>query len=253
MTPLALIRQVRLGSVRRSLGQDELLKLFRPGSRGQCDYSLKPFLTTNSLFVHVPRTGGVSISRALYGCLGLGHLTLAEHRELFRARTFANMFKFTFVRNPFDRIHSAYCFLRANGMGGLDAEFNQRVLEPFHSFERFVLEGLDRNEVRSFWHFLPDTHFLSLKPGDALGLDFVGRYERLDRDFDFVRRRVNPAARLGYSNHTPAKEPYRRAYTAEMIDRVAKQYAVDLELFGYSFDGPSDGSEVNTPHSTTVP
>jgi hypothetical protein len=252
MNPYPLMRDLRLGSVRRKLGQDELVKLFRPGGQ-EDDYSLKPFVLTKSLFVHLPKTAGVSISRALYGCLGMGHLTLADYRDLFRPRAFARMFKFTFVRNPFDRIHSAYHFLRSGGMGGLDAQFNEQVLKDFHSFEQFVMEGLDRQDVSSFWHFLPDTHFLSYRPGHAVELDFVGRYERLERDFDYVRSRVSPAARLGYFNRAAAREDYRRAYTPEMIDRVAKRYAADLDLFGYRFDGLADEAADSGPLSTTRP
>jgi hypothetical protein len=149
------------------------------------------------------------------------------------------MFKFTFVRNPFDRIHSAYHFLRSGGMGGLDAEFEQRVLKNYPSFELFVLEGLGKEEVATFWHFLPDTHFLSHKVDRPLELDFIGRYENLETDFQYVRSRVNPAASLGHSNRTVGKADYRRSYTTEMIDRVARHYKLDLDLFGYDFEGPA--------------
>jgi len=240
MGAYAVIRDLRLGNVRRELGHEELVRLFKAGGEDENDYSLKPFIRTNSLFVHLPKTGGVSMSRALYGCLGMGHFTLSDYRELFRRRAFARMFKFSFVRNPFDRIHSAYHFLRTGGMGGLDAEFNDRVLKDFSSFEEFVIEGLDRAEVASFWHFLPDTHFLSWRPGWPLELDFIGRYETFERDFDYVRSRVNPSAKLVHFNRSTAKEDYRRSYTSEMVDRVARQYAADLDLFGYQFEGPTD-------------
>jgi hypothetical protein len=166
------------------------------------------------------------------------------------------MFKFTFVRNPFDRIHSAYYFLRAGGMGGLDEEFGQQVLGEFPTFEHFVFEGLEKEEIAGFWHFLPDTHFLSFEAGRAIELDFIGRYENLARDFDVVRRRVNPSARLAHSNLTPQKEDYRRAYTAKMVDSVARQYGADLELFGYEFEGavrPIQLTSATGSPSTTRP
>lgn len=253
---LAVLKYVRLGEFRRVRGQDEMLQLFQSGGEGEDAYSLKPFIRTNSLFLHLPKTGGVSISRALYGCLGMGHTTLGEYRALFRPRALERMFKFSFVRNPFDRIHSAYHFLRSGGMGGLDAEFDQQVLQKYPSFEKFVLEGLNDSEVASFWHFLPDTHFLSYRRGRAIGLDFVGRFESLERDFEFVRSRVNPAAILGHFNRTSAGD-YRIAYTPEMIDRAALQYADDLELFGYEFEGPARPIRLTAaaagPHSTIRP
>ncbi len=233
-----------------------MVKLFKPGGEEQDDYSLKPFIRTNSVFVHLPKTAGVSISRALYGSLGMGHLTLGEFGTIFRSYAFGRMFKFTFVRNPFDRIHSAYHFLRSGGMGGLDAEFDRQVLKNFPTFEQFVLQGLEQEKVAGFWHFLPDTHFLSCEAGGPVDLDFIGRYETLEEDFDYVRARVNPPARLGHFNRTPKKEDYRSAYTPEMVDRVAQQYEEDLNLFGYEFDGPARpirGTSAPGPRSTTRP
>src|SRR5262249_33945036 len=151
-------------------------------------------------------------------------------------RAFARLFKFTFVRNPFDRIHSAYHFLRAGGMGGLDEEFGRTVLKDFSTFEQFVFEGLEQEEVPGFWHFGPNTHFLAYERDTELELDFVGRFETLERDFGYVRARVNPTAKLGHFNHTPGKGDYRRAYTPGMVDQVARRYAADLDLFGYEFD-----------------
>lgn len=255
VSPFAVLKYVRLGEFRRARGHEEMRQLFKPGGEGEDDYSLKPFIRTNSLFLHLPKTAGVSISRALYGCLAMGHSTLGEYRAIFRRQAFARMFKFTFVRNPFDRIHSAYHFLRSGGMGGLDAEFDEQVLRNYPSFEQFVLEGLNDRNVASFWHFLPDTHFLSYHSGRPLELDFVGRFESLERDFDVVRSRVNPAAVLGHFNRTAA-EDYRGAYTLEMIERTALQYADDLHLFGYEFDGPARPIRLTPaadPHLTMRP
>ena len=84
------------------------------------------------IFVHIPRTAGSSIEKALnifgeendgkntycpeklYGLSGniyLQHLTIFEIRDTIRKRvfechTFDEYFKFTFIRNPFDRMFS---------------------------------------------------------------------------------------------------------------------------------------------------
>ena len=230
-------KRARLSNVRRLIGTGELLDLFSKDAKGENDYSLKPFVRSNSLFVHIPKTAGMSIARALYGCLGLGHASLAEYRRLLRPRALSRMFKFTFVRNPFDRIHSAYHFLASGGVEGVDATFNEEVLSKFRSFEHFILEGLERDEVASFWHFRSSSEFLSYVPGEPVDLNFIGRFETLDRDFDFVRSRVNPRAALGRSNFTGPKRDYRKEFTAEMIARVSHRYSTDLQLFGYDFEG----------------
>jgi hypothetical protein len=237
ISPSAVIRSLRLRNVWGVLGRAEVLKLFKSGAPAETDYSLKPFIETNSIFVHIPKTGGVSVSRALYGCLGMGHLALADYRLFLRPRAFDRMFKFTFVRNPFDRLHSAYHFLRSGGMGELDVEFARTVLDKFPNFERFVMDGLELDEASSFWHFRQQTSFLDCEAGRLVGLDFVGHFESLGRDFDQLRARVNPSARLPHFNRTDGRPNYRRAYTSEMVDRVSEVYAPALDVLGYAFDG----------------
>src|SRR5690242_8686296 len=111
MGALTALRYCDLSGTARIIGRKRLLKLI--ASNAEEERSLRPFIRTNSIFVHVPKAAGVSIARALYGDLGMGHMTLAEYRTVFRQRAFDKMFKFAFVRNPFDRLHSAYHFLRA--------------------------------------------------------------------------------------------------------------------------------------------
>jgi hypothetical protein len=241
MNPLTIARFCNLNEVRRRRGRPELLSLFMPGT--DPERSLRPFIRTNSLFIHVPKAAGVSIARALYGNLGMGHLTMEEYRSLFRPSALARMFKFAFVRNPFDRLHSAYHFLRGGGLSDEDANFCWERLSVFPSFEHFVLEGLQKPEIATYWHFLPQCHFLD---SGADTLDFIGRFESLEQDFEIVRIRVNPSARLEHINRAPREnQDYRQAYTAEMAKSVAAQYARDLDELGYEFDGVS-----SAPHPT---
>src|SRR5690348_9215487 len=48
------------------------------------EYSYKPFDDTKSIFVHIPKCGGVAINNAIYGHrLGGGHTTLEEYTNIF--------------------------------------------------------------------------------------------------------------------------------------------------------------------------
>ena len=46
-------------------------------------YSYKPFVDSKSLFVHIPKCAGVSISKGLYGNLAGGHTTLSGYLNAF--------------------------------------------------------------------------------------------------------------------------------------------------------------------------
>lgn len=216
----------RIDAIRREWGGDLLRQLVWPPerSRGPTTPSIRGFVETESLFVHVPKAAGISLLQALYGNIGLAHTSIAEYRRLFRPRFFRRAFVFTFVRNPWDRIYSAYNFLAAGGWSGGDAALRDHWLVHCRDFEQFVLEVLPLAEARSIPHFWPQVDLLRDADGTLFGFDFVGRYETLADDFETVRRRVNPAARLAHLNRTPGSgsPDYRAVYAPEMRQRIAE-------------------------------
>ncbi|MBA2490567.1 MAG: hypothetical protein H0V34_02305 [Gammaproteobacteria bacterium] len=62
--------------------------------------TLQPFDRYRCIYVHIPKTGGVSISTSLFGSTTGRHRTVAEYKQIFGERAFKDYFKFTFVRNP---------------------------------------------------------------------------------------------------------------------------------------------------------
>ena len=74
------------------------------------------FEELDAVFVHIPKTGGVSISKALFdsGTVG-GHRPAQTYRLIYGAERYAQMFTFGFVREPLDRLASAFAYLKAGG------------------------------------------------------------------------------------------------------------------------------------------
>jgi hypothetical protein len=73
---------------------------------------------------------------------------------------------------------------------------------------------------------------------DASGnrvIDFVGRFENLQNDFDAVCDTIGvPRQQLLNSNHIQRKR-YTEYYDEETREIVAKHHARDIEYFGYKF------------------
>ncbi len=79
-------------------------------------------LETGVIFIHVPKAAGSSIKTEIYGKPQFGHRRIAEFYAYDRART-AAFFKFAFVRNPWDRMLSAFTYLRQDkGNSGRDRQ-----------------------------------------------------------------------------------------------------------------------------------
>lgn len=200
-------------------------------------YSFKPFLEQGCLFIHIPKAAGISVARGLFGNLAGGHTMMRDYMIAFDRREFEGLYKFTFVRNPWDRLYSAYQFLRAGGMNEGDRSWAGRHLAPFRDFRDFVERWVDPLNIRLKVHFYPQVWFLREPGRSDLRLDFIGHYERLREDFEVVRKRLGIRAILARENKTRGRrEDYRDVYTPKMRRIVERVYREDIELLGYGFD-----------------
>lgn len=68
----------------------------------------------NLIFVHVPRVAGTSIARALYGPRCTRHHSIRYYKTVAPA-FWAKADSFALLRDPFDRVASAYAFVRTGG------------------------------------------------------------------------------------------------------------------------------------------
>jgi len=66
-------------------------------------------------------------------------------------------------------------------------------------------------------------------------IDFIGRFENLQQDYDVVCDKIGmPSKKLQVFNSTPHKH-YTEYYNDETVGIVAELYSKDIEYFGYKF------------------
>jgi hypothetical protein len=238
-------RQYRRG--RREARRLRRLRRLRHGV-SEAGYSLQQFDAYRCLFVHIPKCAGVSVCQSLFGNLGAGHHDLATYRKLFSAQEFESYFKFAFVRNPWDRLLSAYTFLQAGGFHAGDRRWARQELGRFADFDSFVTHWLDPDSARSWIHFRPQYEFICDADGRP-GLDFIGRYERLAEDFSLICARLGIEAELQRLNIATSRGDYRTAYSDTTRRIVAEVYSEDVAFFGYDFDNLSPPPHQNSTNS----
>ena len=200
-------------------------------------YSYRPFDETKSIFVHIPKCAGVSVCRAIYGGLAGGHETFNNYLNIFEPRCILNYFKFTIVRNPWDRLVSAYFFLKNGGFNNRDREWFNQELGNVPNFDQFVKQWLNRTNIWKWHHFRPQYHYV-LDRRQKVSLDFVDLVENIDADFTYIAGRVGTAGVLPRTNAS-RHGSYVNYYTQETIDIVTDVYREDIEIFGYNFDNSS--------------
>lgn len=193
--------------------------------------------------MHIPKNGGTTITTMLKrnSFFGRrvneaderesGHETIVEFLDLLGDRA-DEYFKFSFVRNPWDRFVSAYHYV-------CQRRPEMDIVTSHDTFADFVKEfAASRDRFLGLRYFRPQWAYLIDDRGEC-PLDFVGRFERFDADVETVLKRLGLRRRLMRHRKPTRRGDYRSYYNDETRDAIADVYARDVTEFGYSFD---DGS-----------
>ncbi len=144
----------------------------------------------------------------------------------------SHYFTFSFVRNPWDRMVSFYYHHQRNSpeRRSLFEKESISFSDFIYSTKSFGLKNT-RESGRN-----PDQLSWLENPSQNLDdIDFIGRFETLQRDFDTVCDRIGtPRMVLGILNQT-RHQPYRHYYDKGTYKFVANKYRRDIEYFGYTF------------------
>ena len=188
---------------------------------------LSLFIEKKCVFFHIPKTGGISISNSLFGDVKWGHRNVNFYKLHYGEKVFNSLYKFCFVRNPYDRLFSAYTFLKEGGINNQDLEFSNSYLQEFISFDEFVLKGLEKEEIINWVHFKPQYTFVC-DENDNIVMDFIGKMENLKADFNTVCKHLNIESELKQLNKSAAK----KINLSEEVKAVIKlKYQKDFNLF----------------------
>ncbi len=208
---------------------------------------LKAYDDNKCIFIHIPKCGGISVGRALFNHYDGNHMNALTYQLAFSRSRYESYFKFSFVRNPWMRVASAYHYLRQFPMTQRDRIWAQANLPAYATLDDFVLGWITPQNVLTWEHFKPQHRFIC-SPSGQLKVDFVGRFERLEKDFAYVARRLGRNVALGHHNKTlRGNYDYRNQFSVAAIERIANVYRRDIELFNYQFDDVDVNAPVHKP------
>jgi hypothetical protein len=231
----ALVPAVHRRALHRILHAEEFRRIrsaVHPSPKGT--FALRNCDARRAIFVHTPKAAGTSIALSVFGELPY-HYTAADYVAIFGRATYEAYFTFSFVRNPWDRLVSAYQYLRNGGWDARDELWSRQHLSPYTDFADFVRRGLRTREVLSFMHFRPQVEFVCDWRG-RIAVDHLGYFETIDADFAVVCTHLGVAVPLAHTNRSTERD-YRVHYDEETRGIVARVYARDIRTFGYAFDG----------------
>lgn len=182
------------------------------------------------LFLHVSRTGGTSVGKALFGP-NYVHRPIPL-RELEKWLSIDRYFKFCFLRNPWDKAVSQY----------FQARKPNNLMDTGRYLEYLSANQLTFSEwIKKITEHVPSKHLewsgieMVSDAGGNAKADFIGKFERLQEDFDKLCEVLElPRRELDHQNRTE-REGYTEYYDEESRSLVERIYARDIEYFGYVF------------------
>ena len=208
------------------------------------------------LYFVVPKCASATVRQSLAPYTDIGY-PVSKHVQHQTIRQFLatphaplyeqGYFRFTFVRNPYDRLYSGYvqdCFAATQSPRW------QRAKEPIFrmigdDFNRYMLEHVRHAEIAYAWDwicFCP-MHEFAWRDG-ACVLDFVGRAETVEASLaDLAQRLRVPITKAVDANVNvePGQDlKYLDRYDRATLEFVNTLYREDFERFGYPMIDPRD-------------
>lgn len=213
-------------------------------------------ISTTKSFIYfvIPKTASSTVRKALDQHRDVKrptehfseHVTIKRFRDSPYAQLLESYFKFSFVRNPYDRLYSGFLQDR---FAAYNLPHWQAAKQPIfrtvgEDFNRYVCEFAAHADLLNdpFWICFCPMHAFTHVDG-KLAIDWIGRTEHLESDL------VELSHLLGIEIKATPKENVRseslkpgrhlRHYRRETVETVNRLYADDFAYFGYKRLSPS--------------
>lgn len=213
---------------------------------------LFPNLGAPFIFIHTPKCGGTFIGHAFKRrrrrCPTLnwpeakGHRTYIEYRDIFRARgqNIHDHHIFTVVRNPWAWHVSWFNYLRSDPGGKRSGHVLEAELFQSKTFSDYIDWIEDPDACRGPQGYITrQIHEWVTDEQGKIQADTILRQETLSHDLPlFLESHGLKLSPTRERKNVSTFEDFRRFYNDVDAERIAKRHRDDIDLFGYTFDGP---------------
>lgn len=206
------------------------------------------------IFIHIPKCGGTSIENVIwphpedlteanlwwgftskyynkYQTGGLQHLLASQVRLEVGLDIFNSFYKFTIVRNPWNRTVSQFAYMQAR------PDLMDFIgMQPETEFKTYL--GLIQKKQHVQW--MPQTDFILDQDGTLL-VDRIGYLESIKKDSSEIFDIIGTCAernKIFHANRSQRKT-LDHYYDQESIEIVSEIYSRDINYLKYSFDSTS--------------
>lgn len=193
------------------------------------------------VFLGIPKGANSSIKVAMF------HLDCGDDQSVHKVmsqftynqylnRDDKDLYCFSVVRNPFDRLVSCYydkVQMLGTGKNNVLYHYLFGYLRGVSDFASFIRKVSALPDFIMNRHFAPQYYMLYYRSGKCKA-DFIGKYENLEEDLRPIMEKYNFAPLPHYnSSNKGKKRDWRDSYTLETAEIVHRKFKKDFEAFGY--------------------
>ena len=188
------------------------------------------------IFIHIPKTAGTSIEQFLKdkGKHSIDYLGVRNNRSLHHLTAyelkmeipgiFNNCYKFSIVRNPYDRLLSEYYWTPIPNVGYKYG----RTKKQFLNYVTNVIDNKKYLDNIYNDHFIPQHVFLYNKK--KILIDQLFKYEDLEWTVEYLKKKLDIENGLPVINKTHAKK---EGWNERQKERIYNLYKNDFIIFNY--------------------
>lgn len=189
------------------------------------------------LFMHIFRTGGMSLRQIFPGSEILGgHVQARDVKAHFLAKGWKSLWneaaKFTVIRNPFDWMVSTYHYIVQKPGHNFHSLMQGKSLAWYLGWYREKMADPHRfgaNMYCTLSDFIDDDSNTQI-------VDTVLKFENLPGCVHAFRQNLGlPKVPMPHTNITQRNKNYRSYYNAESRKLIETLFGSDLQRFGYMF------------------
>ena len=205
------------------------------------------------IFIHIPKTGGTSIEKFfnispfdnkipdydnLVGYdrklgIHLQHATVDEIKKnnLIPDTVWNSYFKFTIVRNPYDKMYSEYYWVSKDL--GIKDTFSNFILKK--GKYKTVLNNRKKWRYRGD-HLIKQQDYILINGKSEM--DYIGRFENFNETISYVLKEIGVKNDFNIHSKKMNKifEHYSHFYTRFGKKQIERIYNNDLDYFNYEFE-----------------
>ena len=150
-------------------------------------------------------------------------------------------FVFTFVRNPFSRFVSFFQYIYSSQNGKYHVRAKMRFnfwVHEVSSFSELVYKTSKLADCHLNPHAFPQHLYTDSLQASGGKIDFIGRFEALEQDFESIRQKINLLSLEHHNKSEGQHEDWRDYYTPKTAKMIYQRYRKDFEMFGYEDEYP---------------